>query len=188
MVRLAVTVVSLAAYVKRAKADHDLQFTQNTSHSPHNDYTTTTTWHDINDGKEETEQSKGSTRCNNPLTNQLPPSSSTHSPPPSSTTLPHNKQSSHEEDDAETVLPPVYVYILMISDPKLKRLICRRCSALLSPQTGNVMTRLAETKGGNGDEMLEIECCHCGTKRRFNMSQNFTLYSEREPIEVTQIH
>src|SRR5271167_3935735 len=40
------------------------------------------------------------------------------------------------------------------SDPKLKRLTCRRCSALLSAQTGNVITRLAESKGGKGDDML----------------------------------
>jgi RNase P subunit RPR2 len=74
------------------------------------------------------------------------------------------------------------------SDPKLKRLTCRRCSALLSPQTGNIITRLAESLGGKGDEMLEIECRHCNTKRRFNMSETFTLYTERGPVEETKIH
>ena len=74
------------------------------------------------------------------------------------------------------------------SDPKLKRLTCRRCSALLSPQTGNIITRLAESQGGKGDEMLEIECRHCSAKRRFNMSETFTLYTEREPIEVAEIY
>ena len=69
------------------------------------------------------------------------------------------------------------------SDPNLKRLTCRRCSALLSPQTGNVTTRLAEAT----NDVLEIECRHCGTKRRFNITEAFSLYSERQPVEITQI-
>ena len=73
------------------------------------------------------------------------------------------------------------------SDPKLKRLTCRRCAALLSPQSENITTRLAESSG-RGNDMLEVECRHCGTKRRFEMDENFSLYTEREPIETTQIH
>jgi RNase P subunit RPR2 len=67
----------------------------------------------------------------------------------------------------------------------MKHLTCRRCSALLSPRVGSTVTRLAETGHGNG--MLEIECRHCGTKRRFGMDEGFTFYSEREPVEVTQV-
>jgi len=74
------------------------------------------------------------------------------------------------------------------SDPKLKRLTCRRCSASLSPQTGNIITRLTESKGGKGVGMLEIECRHCGAKRRFNMAETFSLYTEREVVGVTKIH
>jgi RNase P subunit RPR2 len=71
-------------------------------------------------------------------------------------------------------------------DPNLKRLSCRRCSALLSPQSGNIKTRITAVNEKN--DLLEIECRHCGTKRRFTISENFTLYSEKEPVEIAQIH
>ena len=74
--------------------------------------------------------------------------------------------------------------IMLKLDPKLKRLSCRRCSALLSPQSGNIKTRIINEK----NDLLEIECRHCGTKRRFTISENFTLYSEKEPVEIAQIH
>jgi hypothetical protein len=48
------------------------------------------------------------------------------------------------------------------------------------------MTRLIQASG-KGDEMLEIECRHCSTKRRFKMSLDFTLYSEREPVETAPL-
>jgi RNase P subunit RPR2 len=71
-------------------------------------------------------------------------------------------------------------------DPQLKRLSCRRCCALLSPQSVNITTSIKAINKKN--DLLEIECRHCGTKRRFNITENFTLYSEKEPIEVAQIH
>jgi len=71
-------------------------------------------------------------------------------------------------------------------DPQLKRLSCRRCAALLSPQSGNITTRITTINEKN--DLLEIECRHCGTKRRFNINEDFTLYSERQPVEVAQIH
>lgn len=73
------------------------------------------------------------------------------------------------------------------SDPKLKHLTCRRCSALLSPRVGSTITRLAETSRQE-NEMLEVECRHCGTKRRFGIKEGFTLYTEREAVEVAQPH
>jgi hypothetical protein len=36
--------------------------------------------------------------------------------------------------------------------------------------------------------MLEIECRHCGTKRRFPITENFTLHSEKEPVEIAEIY
>ena len=71
-------------------------------------------------------------------------------------------------------------------DPKLKRLSCRRCLALLSPQSGNITTRITAINEKN--DLLEIECRHCGAKRRFPITDNYTLYSDREPLEVAQIH
>jgi hypothetical protein len=140
----------------------------------------------LDNGKEEAEQREGSTGCCDSLANQFSPSSCTHRPITSSTTLPHNKSSCHEEDDGQTVFP--FCNRTDGSDPKLKRLCCRRCTALLSPQIGHVITRLAESNGAKSDEMLEVECHHCGTKRRFNISPEFTLYTEREPVEAVQIH
>jgi RNase P subunit RPR2 len=72
------------------------------------------------------------------------------------------------------------------SDPKLKRLTCKRCSALISPHSKNVTTRLVEGSG-KGIDMLEVECIHCKTKRRFPVDEKFTLYSEKEPLESVQI-
>jgi RNase P subunit RPR2 len=134
-------------------------------------------------GEKETEQRKESARCSNPFPNQLPPSSCPYYPITSSTTLPCHKQSSYEKDNAKTVCP--HSKRPNCSDPKLKHLTCRRCSALLSPRVGSTITRLAETSRQDND-MLEIECCHCGTKRRFGMKEGFSLYSERETAEAAQ--
>jgi RNase P subunit RPR2 len=71
-------------------------------------------------------------------------------------------------------------------DPKLKRLTCKRCSALISPQSRNVATRLVEGRG-RGVDMLEVECIHCRTRRRFPVDDKYTLYSEKEPVERVQV-
>lgn len=71
-------------------------------------------------------------------------------------------------------------------DPKLKRLTCKRCSALISPQSKNVATRLVEGRG-KGVDMLEVECVHCRTRGRFPVDDKYTLYSEKEPVETVQV-
>jgi RNase P subunit RPR2 len=70
-------------------------------------------------------------------------------------------------------------------DPKMKRLTCRRCAALLTPGTGNAATRLM---GGSGDEMVEVRCVHCGCVKRVKIVEGCTVWSEKEPVEIAQLH
>ena len=46
---------------------------------------------------------------------------------------------------------------------------------------------MAEARGRGGDDMLEIECAHCHTIRRFKITEEYTLYTDRDPVEITQI-
>jgi RNase P subunit RPR2 len=70
-------------------------------------------------------------------------------------------------------------------DPRMKRMTCRRCAALLAPGLGNAVTRLTD---GRGDEMVEVRCVHCGCIKRVKIEEGYTAWSEREPVEITQLH
>jgi RNase P subunit RPR2 len=67
----------------------------------------------------------------------------------------------------------------------MKRLTCRRCAALLAPGLGNVATGLS---GGREDEMVEVSCVHCGCVKRVKIEEGYTVWSEREPVEITLLH
>ena len=69
-------------------------------------------------------------------------------------------------------------------DPRMKRLTCRRCAALLAPGLGNAATRLT---GGRGDEMVEVQCVHCGCVKRVRIVEGYTVWSERVPVETTRL-
>jgi len=51
----------------------------------------------------------------------------------------------------------------------------------------NARTRLVEGTG-KGVDMLEVECVHCGTKRRLPVDEKYTLYSEKGDVESVPIH
>ena len=58
---------------------------------------------------------------------------------------------------------------------------------MISPQSPSVTTRLVEGTG-RGVDMLEVECVHCETKRRFPVDEEKRLYSEKDGVESVPIY